>query len=221
MGKKVVIIGGIGTAVNIAEQIQEASDNYNFKDEFLGFAFDDESYGTEINGFPVVSKSREVFEKYKKYKDVMFLYQLYRPDKLKERSSWIPEFNIPIERYYNFVHPTATICRSAKMGFGNVIQAGTVLGSNVTMGNHNTFNSMCLFGHDTTMGDSNFFAAHSLIGSNIKMGNYVFMGLNSALNNQIIVGDNIMVGMGTNVVKSIESNTLILGNPGRVIRKLE
>ncbi|MBB4120088.1 NDP-sugar pyrophosphorylase family protein [Mesonia hippocampi] len=148
----------------------------------MDFAFDDEDYGGEINGFPVLSKTRKVYEK---YKDVFFMYQLYRPDKLKERSLWIPEFKAPTERYYNFIHPTATICRSAKMGYGNAIQAGTVVGSNAVMGNHNTFNSMCLLGHDTHIGNNNFFAAHSLIGSNLRMGNYVFMGLNSALNNKL------------------------------------
>ncbi|WP_299675074.1 hypothetical protein [uncultured Tenacibaculum sp.] len=220
MGKKIIIIGGIGTAVNIAEQIQDAVDNYNYEDEFIGFAFDDESFGKEINGFPVLSKTREVYEKYEKYDDVFFIYQLYRPDKLMERASWLPQFKIPLERYGNFIHPSVTVCRSFKMGYGNVIQAGSVISSNTIMGNHNTFNSMCLFGHDTVMGNHNFFAAHSLIGSNIKMGSYIFMGLNSSLNNKIEVGDNIMVAMGSNVIKSIQDNQVVMGNPAKFAKNL-
>ncbi len=221
MNKKVIIIGGIGTAVNIAEQMQDAIDKFGLKDEFMGFAFDDEKFGEKINGFPLLCKTREAFDIYGKYNDIYFMYQLYRPDKLKERSSWLPQFKVPTERYYNFIHPTATICRSAKMGFGNAIQAGCVVGSNTVMGNHNTFNSMCLFGHDTKMGDHNFFAAHSLIGSNTKMGNYIFMGLNSTLNNMIEVKDNVMIGMGSNVIKSLESDQLVLGNPAKFIKALD
>lgn len=217
---KVIILGGIGTAVNIAEQMQDATDKFGAKDEFLGFAFDNEDYGDEINGFPLLCKTREAFDKYKKYNDVFFMYQLYRPDKLKERSGWLPEFKIPTERYYNFIHPTATVCRSAKMGHGNAIQAGTVVGSNTVMGNHNTFNSMCLFGHDTKIGNHNFFAAHALIGSNVKMGDFVFMGLNTAVNNMIEIKDNIMIGMGSNVIKSLESDQLVLGNPAKFIKAL-
>ena len=220
MKKKVIMIGGIGTAVNIAEQMQNAVDHFGMKDEFLGFAFDDESYGDEINGFPILSKTREAWDKYGKHTDVYFMYQLYRPDKIKERSQWIPQFKVPTERYYNFIHPTAIICRSAKMGYGNAIQAGTVLGSNVHMGNHNTFNSNVLYGHDTKMGDHNFFAGHSLIGSNIQMGSYVFLGLNAALNNQITVGDNVMIGMGSNVIKSLEPNQLVIGTPAKFIKAL-
>lgn len=221
MNKKVIIIGGIGTAVNIAEQMQDAIDNHGMKDEFLGFAFDDEKYGEQINGFPLLCKTREVFDKYGNYNDVFFIYQLYRPDKLKERAGWLPEFKIPTERYYNFIHPSATLLRSVKMGFGNVIQAGCVVSANAAMGNHNTFNSTCLFGHDTKIGDHNFFAAHALIGSNVKMGNFVFMGLNSAVNNMIEIQDNIMIGMGANVIKGLESNQLVLGNPAKFIKTIE
>lgn len=217
---KVIILGGIGTAVNIAEQLQDAIDKYDFKDEFLGFAFDNEEFGDTINGFPLLCKTRDAFNLYGKYDDVLFMYQLYRPDKLKERSEWLPQFEIPTERYYNFIHPTATVCRSAKMGYGNAIQAGTVIGSNAILGNHNTFNSMCLLGHDSKIGDHNFFAAHSLIGSNLKMGNYVFMGLNTAVNNMIEIGDNVMIGMGSNVIRSLEENQLVLGNPAKFIKNI-
>jgi UDP-3-O-[3-hydroxymyristoyl] glucosamine N-acyltransferase len=214
------MLGGIGTAVNIAEQMQDAIDNYGLKDEFLGFAFDNENFGEEINEYPILGKTREVWDKYGKHKDVYFMYQLYRPDKIKERAGWLPEFKIPTERFYNFIHPTALISKSVKIGFGNAIQAGTVLGANVVMGNHNTFNSTVLLGHNTTIGDHNFFAAHSLIGSNIQMGNYVFLGLNAALNNMITIGDNIMVAMGSNVIKSLESNQLVMGTPAKKIKNI-
>ena len=44
-----------GNAVVIAEQIYSTS-LVNKDVEFLGFAFDDETFGTEINGFPILAK---------------------------------------------------------------------------------------------------------------------------------------------------------------------
>lgn len=218
--KKVIIIGGIGNAVNVAEQMVDSQIRFGTKDEFLGFAFDDETFGPEINGFPLLGKSRSIFEKYEKYSDVYFLYQMYRPDRIKERALWIPEFNIPTERFYNFIHPLATICRSVKMGYGNIIHAGCVLNVNVILGNHNTINSTCLVAHDTELGNHNFLAAHSVIGSNVKIKNYVFTGLNSTINNQISIAENTMVGMGSVVMKSIiEPNLVVVGNPARVLKE--
>lgn len=220
--KKIIIIGGIGNAINVAEQMVDAKNKFDFKDEFLGFAFDDESFGDTINGFPLLSKSREVYEKYSKYDDVFFLYQMYRPDKIKERSLWLPQFKIPLERYYNFVHPSATVCQSVKFGFGNIIHAGCILNANVQLGNMNTVNSGCLIAHDTILGDHNFLAAHSVIGSNTKIENYVFTGLNSTVNNQVHIASNNMIGMGSVLMKGIASeNSVYVGNPARKIKDIE
>jgi len=217
---KIIIIGGIGTAVNIAEQIQDAIDHFGLKDEFLGFAFDNESMGDYINNYPLLCKSYEVYEKYHKFSDVKFIYQLYRPDKIKERSMLLNTFNIPTERFYNFIHPTSVICRSVTMGFGNVMQAHSVINSNAKLGNHNTLNSACLIGHDTTVGHHNFFAAHSCVGSNVKLGDYNFLGLNATTNNQIEIGSNIMIGMCSNVLKGISSDRVVFGNPAIYIKSM-
>lgn len=217
--KKIIILGGIGNAINVAEQIVDANVKYGLTDEFIGFAFDDESFGTEINGFPLLGKTREIFKMYENHSDVYFLYQMYRPDKLKERALWIPEFQIPLERYYNFIHPSATVCRSVRMGYGNIIHAGCVINVNVQLGNHNTVNSTCLIAHDTHVGNHNFFAAHSVIGSNVQIDNYVFTGLNATINNQVSIAENVMVGMGSLVMKDVsEANQVLIGSPAKKIR---
>lgn len=218
---KLIIIGGIGTAVNIAEQMQDAIDKYGLQDEFLGFAFDNESFGKEINGYPLLCKTYDAYRLYGKHDDVKFIYQLYRPDKILERSKLLESFQIPIHKFYNFIHPTATISRSAKIGFGNAIHAGCVINSNAILGNHNTLNSNCLIGHDTSLGNNNFFAAHSCIGSNTKIKDCVFVGLNAAVNNMITVESNVMIGMGSNVIKDVDGDQLLLGNPAKFVKKME
>ena len=217
---KLVIIGGIGTAVNIAEQMKDAIDKWGLKDEFLGFAFDNPDFGPEINGYPLLCKSTEVWERYGKYDDVRFIYQLYRPDKLVERTQLLHSFNIPTERFYNFIHPLATVARSARLGFGNAVHANCVINSNAVLGHHNTLNSGALIGHDTTLGNNNFFAAQSMIGSNVKLGNCIFVGLNAAVNNQIELKDNIMVGMGSHVIKSLEGNQVVIGSPAKFVKNI-
>lgn len=217
---KVIIIGGKGTAVNIAEQLYDAIERYGLKAEFMGFAFDDESLGDSINNFPVLCKTYDVKEKYGKYDDVKFIYQLYRPDKLRERTDLLNSFEIPLEKFYTFIHPTTYMARSAKVGYGTVLYSNCVINSNAVIGHHNTFNSGCLIGHDTKIGNNNFFAAQALIGSNTVIKNYVFVGLNATVNNMITLEDNIMVGMGSCVVKSVEGDQIIVGNPARKIKDM-
>jgi acetyltransferase EpsM len=211
---KIIIIGGKGSAVVVAEQIYDAQKK-GAEVSLLGFAFDDESFGSEIAGFPIVSKTHEVYEKYKDAEDVKFIYQLYRPDLMKERIDLLLSYQIPEDRFATFIHPSVIISRSAKIGYGTAIMANCVINSFAVIANHCTIHSNSLIGHDTQMGDYNFIAAHNVIGSNNRIGNANFIGLNSTCNNYINIGDYCFVGMASNVIKSINSNTKVYGNPAK------
>ena len=212
--EKIIIIGGKGSAVVIAEQIYSTSlENENI--QFLGFAFDDESFGTEINGFPILAKTYEVYEKYKDDPEVKFIFALYRPDLIKERIALRDSYGIPRERWANFIHHTAYVAKSVKMGYGNVILANTVINSNVEMGDFNTFQSNVLIGHDNKLGNTNFFTGHCAIGSNNTIGDGCFFGLNTSVNNYITIGNYVFCGMASNVIKSVEADSMVFGNPAK------
>ncbi len=219
MKKKILIIGGKGTAVVIAEQIIDAIERFNYGAELIGFAFDDPDM-TEVLGLPIHCHSYEVLDKFGRFDDVEFIYQLYRPDLIKVRSELRDSFNIPLEKYHNFIHPSVYIAHSAKIGRGNVFLANTVVNSHAVIGNHNTFNSNDLIGHDTIIGDSNFCAAHVCIGSGLHIGNMNFIGLNSSLRNEITLGDECVIGMASNVTKSLGDKSVAFGNPAKEKEKL-
>ncbi|MDQ3190815.1 MAG: acetyltransferase [Bacteroidota bacterium] len=212
--EKVVIIGGKGTAIVVAEQIYDAQIKHGSPIEFLGFAFDDESFGQEINGFPILTKTTLAYEKYKKYNDVKFIFQLYRPDLLKERIALLQTYLIPEERFCTFVHPSCMISRSAKIGTGTVIMANTIVNPNAEIGKFCTIQSNATIGHDSKMGDFNFIAAQTTVG-NLVMGNRNFLGINVTTNNFITIGNDCFVGMASNVVKSIPSGSKVYGNPAK------
>jgi len=212
MKKRIVIIGGRGTAVVIAEQIQDAIDRFKYDAEILGFAIDDPAYGGSINGYPIVAGVRDAYPKYKKEQDIFFIYSLYRSDVMKDRIDILNSLSIPHDRFLNFIHPTCTVSKSSLMGYGNIVLANTVINPNVKLGHHNTINSNCLIGHDSEIGDNNFLAGHVCVGSNIKIGNGNFIGLNSGLRNMINIGNYCLIGMCSNVTKSYDEQTLY-GNP--------
>lgn len=211
---KIIVIGGKGSAVVVAEQIYDTQVKTN-NVEFLGFAFDDESFGTEINGFPILCKTYEAYKMYEKYDDVKFIYQLYRPDIMKERVELLHSYGIPKERFATFIHHSAMIARSAKIGFGSVVLANVVINANAYVGDYTTIQSNSLIGHDTKVGDYNFFAAHTVVGSNSKIGDANFFGLNTSVNNYISIGDYNFVGMASNVIKGLQSGEKVYGNPAK------
>lgn len=213
---KVIIIGGRGTASVIGEQMYDAHNRFGMDIEVLGIALDDYSGGDIVNGMPILCGIRELHEKYGHYQDVSYVYSLYRSDVLQERTDLLYSLNIPKEKFCNFIHPSAMVARSVRMGHGNIILANCVLNTNAVLGDFNTFNSGDLLGHDTTIGSNNFFAAQVCVGSCMTIGDVNFFGLNSSYKGGISIGNNNLFGMGSVVTKNVEDNCLIYGNPGRI-----
>lgn len=211
---KIIVIGGKGTAVNIAEQIDHADRELDAPVEFLGFAIDDDSLGKEINGYPVLCKTREVKEKYPQ-QDVKFLFALYKPEKMMERVALLNSYEIPPGRFALFVHPQAYVSKSAKLESGVVVLAHATVHVNVVIGSCSIINCNSVLEHDTVLGPYNFVSACVCIGSHVRMEEGVFVGLNSTLREELRIGKFSFIGMGANVVKDVRRETTVYGNPAR------
>ena len=210
---KVILIGGRGTAIVVADQMFDAHERFGMDVEVLGLALDDLSGGDTISGYPILCGIKELYSKYGKYDDVKFVYQLYRPDVMRERTQILTDLNISIDKFCNFVHPSVMFARSAKIGYGNVILANAVVNCNAIIGNFNTINSGTLIGHDITIGNNNYFAGQVCVGSGLSIGNENFIGLNTSIRNGIRLGDNNIVGMASNITKDVSDNNVLYGNP--------
>lgn len=218
--EKIIIIGGKGTAIVIADQIYDAQQRFGKDIEVLGLALDDPSCGDNINGYSILCGIKSVYENYKKYPEVRFLYSLYRPDVIPERTKILYDLNIPIDKFTNFIHPSVMMSKSANIGNGNVILANAVINCNVNMGNFNTVNSGTLLGHDINIGDNNYFAAQICVGSGLKIGNMNFIGLNTTIRNGISIGSENIIGMASNITKNIDNKCVLYGNPAVIKPKI-
>ncbi len=211
--EKIIIIGGRGTAIVIADQIYDAATRFGKEIEVLGLALDDHSNGDDVTGYPILCDIKDLYMKYGKYEDIKFIYSLYRPDVMRERTQLLYDLGIPIEKFTNFIHPSVMLARTAKIGYGNVLLANVVVNCNAVIGNFNTVNSGTLLGHDIQIGNNNYFAGQVCVGSGLKIGNENFIGLNSSIRNGINMGNNNIVGMSSNVTKDVTNNNILYGNP--------
>lgn len=218
--EKIIIIGGRGTAIVIADQIADAQKRFNVSVEMIGLALDDLSGGDSISGYPILCGIKELYEKYGKYDDIKFLYSLYRPDCMDERTKILYDLNIPMEKFTNFIHPSVMLAKSAIIGIGNVFLANVVVNCNAVIGNFNTVNSSTLLGHDIKIGDNNYFAGQVCVGSGLHIGNRNFFGLNTSIRNGISIGDSNIVGMASNITKDVTDHNVLYGNPAQIKPKL-
>ena len=214
--EKVIIIGGKSSATLIADHIYDAQHKHGMPIEFIGFAYDDEPIGTDINGFPVLSTVADVYEKYKDDKEVKFIFQLYDIQSMQKTIDFKDSLAIPLDRYCTFIHPNCMIARSASIGIGTIILAHTVVNSKARVGQFNSLMSGVTIGHDAVVGNYNLVATQAVV-ANIIMGDRNFIGINSTTNNKITIGDDCMIGMASNVVKDVPSGTKCFGNPAKAV----
>lgn len=215
--EKIIIIGGKGAAVVLADQILHAIKNYNAHYEVLGFSIDDPALGNEINGLPILCKINELTNKFGNKKDVKYFFALYKPTVMLERVELFKGLELPHEKFINFIHPSAFIAPSVKMGIGNVVCSNVTVNSNASFGDFNTLNGNILFGHDSSIGSYNIIAGSATVSSEISIGDGNFIGLNSTIRDRVTIGDFNIIGMASTVLHDIDSNRTVVGSPAKFI----
>lgn len=106
------------------------------------------------------------------------------------------------------IHPGARIGRGFFIDHGN----GVVIGETAEIGDN------VLMFHQVTLGNADFKSTgkrHPTIGNN------VIMGAGAKILGPITVGSFSQIGAGTIVTKDIPTHSVVVGNPGRVIKTLD
>lgn len=212
--QRVIIFGGKGTAINIAEQIEDARLRFNYPMSVEGFAIDDPSLGEDLAGFPIVCGVREAWCKYRD-SDILFIFSLYRPDVMHERLALLRDLEIPPPRFANFVHPSAYVSSTVSLGYGNVILSNASLLHRVRLGNFNIVNSQVVIEHESAIQDGSFIAACSCIGARVQIGSGVFLGLNATVREDVVIADYATIGMASCVLRNVDEQTIVYGMPAK------
>ncbi|KAG7930015.1 hypothetical protein KL925_000757 [Ogataea polymorpha] len=84
-----------------------------------------------------------------------------------------------------------------------------LLGPNVTL---------CTAGHPL---DVKYRAEGQEFGLPIRIGDHCWLGANCVVLPGVTLGNNVVVGAGAVVTKDVESNSLVLGVPAKVVKKLD
>ena len=214
---RIVVIGAVGTALNILYQIKDAILNYNYPAELEGVIIDDLKPGSSVGEFPVIGSTKDI-KRLIKDTSFRFIFCLYRMDKMKERFDLLQSYKIKPERFINFVHPLAYTSPDLHLGTGNVILSNSAIQAGVQIGNNNIINSNVTIEHNTSIGNGNFFSASVCIGAIVNIGNHCFIGLNASVRENVRLDENVFVGMHSLVLNNF-SNVAIAGIPAKPLKK--
>ncbi len=219
--KKIIIVGGYGNGTVVASTIEDinvASDKKQW--EIIGFLNDRET--EPINGYPVLGKIEpEAVKEYIKKEDVLFMYTLISTKLNYKFLHKLHNLKIPTERFATIIHPTAVVSKFAKIGHGVCIQPFVSVGPNAVVENHIQIFAQSLIGHNSVLKNYSYVANNACVGASVVLEEGAYLGTNCCTLENITIGKWSLVGIGTVVIKSVDDYTKVVGNPARVIGKVE
>ena len=208
--KKLVILGGSGIGM-IATSIARENKEY----DVVGFLNDYIEVGSKIgkyNTVEVIGKTDDI----QYYLDNGYYFFIAYVGLKREKDTFkkIEKFNIPMDRYANLIHKTAYIPKGfCKIGNGVLMAPYSQLSPDTTVGDNCILLANSFLGHDSTMERFAHLATNSVVGANVMVGKGVHVGSNSTVREKVNIGDFSLVGAGAVVLKNIQENSIVVGNP--------
>jgi sugar O-acyltransferase (sialic acid O-acetyltransferase NeuD family) len=214
MSKKILIIGAGDLGQLMAHHLAQSDDF-----ELVGFLDDTKLIGEQVCSKPVlggIALITTLFEQKKfeevfiaiGYKHLNFKEELFNELKAKE---------IPLAK---FIHKSAIVDNSVKIGEGSFLLPGVILDKDVKLGSCVLLNTGVVIAHDTEVGDFCFFGPAVNLAGFIKIAPKCFLGINTTIIDNIEITTPIQTGASTTIVKNIVESGLYLGTPARIIKKV-
>ena len=211
--KDILIIGAGGVGKETAwiiEQINEAKKTWNI----IGFIDDNqEIQHKNINGYQVVGRCVDV----KRYKGARVVCAIAN---YKVKKQIVSRVQIYGNEFVNIIHPSVYILKSNHIGQGNIIYPGVVLTTNISIGNHTIISPKCGIGHESNIHDYSSILWNVNISGNVTIEEGCFIGTGATILQNINICRESMIGAGSVVLKNIEEKSVVVGVPGKVIKKI-
>ena len=119
----------------------------------------------------------------------------------------------------SLIHPKANICSSAMIGKGVYIHAGACIWTKAEIGDFTFISPNTVIAHHTKVGKACLISTLCAVGALIKIKDHVTLGIGTTVITGVNrIGENVVSGGGSVIIKDVEDNSVIVGNPARKIR---
>ncbi|MDR3026318.1 acetyltransferase [Chryseobacterium sp.] len=117
------------------------------------------------------------------------------------------------------IHPKSIISGSVKIEPGTVVMGGVVINSDTVVGKHCIINTNASVDHDCVIEDFVHISPNSALAGGVEIGEGSQIGIGASVIQGIKVGKWCIIGAGAVIINDIPDYSVVVGNPGRIIKK--
>lgn len=207
--KPVIIIGGGGHAVVVADALQAAGVSV------LGFTdADSTKHQSRQCGLPVLGGDAVVLAGYDQ-DEVLLANGVGGVRGTDARRALQLRLREAGWRFVTVIHPTAIISPHARISDGVQLLAGSIVQASAVIGEGTIVNTAAIVEHDVEVGDYVHVAPRALLCGAVTVGNLSHIGAGAVVRQGIQLGQHTLVGAGAVVVKDFDGGGELVGMPAR------
>ena len=216
--QRVVILGTGGNCLDILDSLNEMQNttqqpNY----ECIGFLDDAESlWGERFHGIEVLGPLSSAAQ----YQGCFFVNGIGSPTTYWRKRDIIATTGIPLDRFINVIHPSASVSSWATLGRGVVVLQNATIASDAIIGDHVIILPNSIVSHDCHVGSYVSLAGGVCLSGRVTIGELTYLGSNSSIREDATIGARCLLGMGSVVLNDIPDDSVVVGVPGRILRKI-
>ena len=185
--------------------------------DILGFIDDDVALaGRECCGIGVLGG----VEALKRYPDAHILALPGNPNNYLGRRRVIDGLGVNAQRFATIVDPSAAVAPDAMIGRNTVLMRNVVVSCGARVGDHCVILPNTVISHDSVVGNYCCIGSNVSVSGSVKIGPMAYIGSGAKIRDGISIGEKALIGLGSSVIKDVEKNKVVAGNPARIIREV-
>lgn len=210
--KKLILIGGGGHCKVVISILKKMS---SF--DIIGIIDNYKPKGSKVLDIEVIGRDEDLKTFYEDGIEYALITVGSIKDNLKRKTLFDMAKNLGF-KFPIIISSEAIVDKSVDIDEGTVIMPGSIVNVGSVIGKNCIVNSGSIIEHDCKIGNHCHIAPGVHISGEVEIDDLSFVGIGSTVIQGVKIGKNVTIGAGSVVIRDITENTIVVGNPAKVIK---